>query len=113
MIGELTLAFWSLAKAFVFAAYPFPQVEVNPAQTVIECRPAEVAEIVDPAADVGIKHSSPRPACGAKSIVRRSCSELGGAPFQRGLEALLVDEGIKFAAYLRHAGIERDQRIDA
>lgn len=56
--GEpLTRAFWSLAEAFVFAAYPFPQVEVDPAQTVIERRLVVVAVIVDPAADVGIKHS--------------------------------------------------------
>jgi hypothetical protein len=47
-------AFRLLLEALELAAYPFPQVEVDPAQTVVQRRFVEVTVVVDPATDVGI-----------------------------------------------------------
>ena len=43
-----------MPEALVFAAHPFPQVEVDPTQTVIERRFIEVTVVVDPTTDAGI-----------------------------------------------------------
>ena len=56
--GEpLARSYRLVPEALVFAACPFPQVEVNPAQAVIQRRFVEVAVVVDPAPDARIEHS--------------------------------------------------------
>jgi hypothetical protein len=57
--GEpLACAFRRLLEALVFAARPFPQMEVDAAQAVIQRRLVEVPVVVDPTADVRINHPS-------------------------------------------------------
>src|SRR5712664_2500749 len=50
----LTRAFWLLLEALEFAARPFPQMEVDAAQTVVQRRLVEVSVVVDPTTDVGV-----------------------------------------------------------
>jgi hypothetical protein len=45
-----------LLEALVFAAHPFPQMEVNAVQTVVQRRLVEVTVVVDPTPDVRIYH---------------------------------------------------------
>ena len=53
--GEpLARAFRLLLEALELAAGPFSQMEVDPAQTVVQRRFVEVTVVVDPPTDVGI-----------------------------------------------------------
>lgn len=53
--GEpLTRAFRLLLEALVFAAHPFPQMEVDAVQTVVQRRLVEMTVVVDPTPDVRI-----------------------------------------------------------
>ncbi len=52
-----TRAFRRLLEALVLAARPFPQMEVDSAQTVVQRRLVEVTVVVDPTPDVRIYHS--------------------------------------------------------
>src|SRR5713226_4443689 len=54
----LTCAFRLLLEALEFAARPFPQMEVDAAQTVVQRRLVEVSVVVDPTTDVGVDQPS-------------------------------------------------------
>jgi hypothetical protein len=66
--GEpLPRSFRLLLEALVFAASPFPQMEINSAQTVVPRRRlVKVTVVVDPTPDVGIYHG---PAFHKKSLI--------------------------------------------